>query len=135
MLNLKPVFSGFGKPGEEVSEKDGTYVLIGNGTDLGCNLLIQEEIANPSMLELDIRGQIQKGAPWTRLRIEIFDRDKPDEPATSFENEYLTVDLDPENFKRLSLPVLGIVKSPQKVQFMVVGPAESRLEIRNVSLR
>lgn len=135
MLNLKPIFSGFGKPGEEVSEDNGTYVLIGNGTDLGCNLLIQEEIANPSMLELDIRGEIEKGAPWTRLRIEIFDKDRPDEPATSFENEYLTVDLDPDNFKRLSLPVLGIVKSPQKVQFMVVGPAESRLEIRNVSLR
>jgi hypothetical protein len=135
MLNLKPIFSGFGKPGENVSERDGIYVLIGKGTDLGCNLLIQEEISNPSMLELDIKGKIEKGAPWTRLRIEIFDKDRPDEPATSFENEYLTVDLDPENFKRLSLPVLGIVKSPQKVQFMVVGPAESRLEIRNVSLR
>jgi len=135
MLNLKPVFSGFGKPGENVSEKNGAYVLIGNGTDLGCNLLIQEEIANPSMLELDIRGEIKKGAPWTRLRIEIFDKDRPDEPATSFENEYLTVDLDPDNFKRLSLPVLGIVKSPQKIQFMVVGPAESRLEIKNVCLR
>jgi hypothetical protein len=135
MHKLRPIFSGFGKPGENVSEKNGTYILIGKGTDLGCNLLIQEEIANPSMLELDIRGEIVKELPWTRLRIEIFDKDKPDEPATSFENEYLTVDLDPDNFRRLSLPVLGIVKSPQKVQFMVVGPAESRLEIRNVTLR
>lgn len=135
MHNLKPIFSGFGKPGEKVSERNGTYILTGKGIDLGCNLLIQEEITNPSMLELDIKGEIIKEVPWSRLRIEIFDRHKPDVPATSFENEYLTIELDPEHFRHLSLPILGIVKSPQKVQFMVVGPAESRLEIRNVRLR
>ena len=55
--------------------------------------------------------------------------------TTSFEEEWLTVELDPQNFRRLSLPILGIVKSPERVQFMVVGQAHSRLEIKNVLLR
>lgn len=134
-MDKKPYFSGFGKPGEKVSEENGVYTLTGQGTDLGCNLLLQEEITNPSILKLELKGKIEKKAPWTRLRIEIFDKDKLEEPATSFENEYLTVELDPEHFKPLSLPILGIVKSPKKVQFMVVGPARSRIEIKNVSLR
>lgn len=135
MHKLKPIFSGFNKPGEKVSEKNGTYILEGKGTDLGCNLVLQEEIKRPSILELEIRGRIEKEAAWSRLRIEIFDRKRPDEPATSFENEYLNLDLDEKTFKHLSLPVLGIVRSPSKVQFMVVGPAKSRLEIKNVSIR
>jgi hypothetical protein len=135
MKKLKPIFSGFGKAGEKVSEKNGVYTLIGKGTDLGCNLILQEEIDNPSLLELEIRGRINKEAPWSRLRIEVFDKEKPEEPATSFENEYLTVELSPDRFQRLSLPVLGIVRSPSKIQFMVVGPAESKLEIKNVSIR
>ena len=134
-MKLKPVFSGFGKPGEQVIEKDGVYCLSGKGTDLGCYLLIQEEIKNPSILELEIRGKIEKQAPWARLRIEIYDRERPDEAATSFENEYLKLELHEKFFKHLSFPVLGIVKSPSKVQFMVVGPANSRLEIKNVSIR
>jgi hypothetical protein len=75
MRKLKPIFSGFGKPGEKASEKRGIYILTGNGTDLGCNLLLREEIKNPSMLELQIRGKIEKEVPWSRLRIEIFDKD------------------------------------------------------------
>lgn len=135
MIKVKPLFAGFGKPGEKVTEKDGVYILTGHGTDLGCNLLLQEEINQPSMLEFEIRGEIKKEAGWSRLRIEVFDRDKPDEPSTSFENDYLTVELDPGEFRHLTLPVLGIVKIPQKIQFMVVGPAESHLEIKNVCIR
>jgi hypothetical protein len=135
MQKLKPIFSGFKKPGEKVSEKNGTYILTGKGTDLGCNLVLQEEIKRPSILELEVRGKIEKEAEWTRLRIEVFDKDKPNESATSFENEYLKIDLDEKHFKHLSLPVLGIVKSPGKIQFMVVGPATLRLEIKNVSIR
>lgn len=135
MHRVKPEFSGFGKPGEKVSEKNGVYVLEGEGLDLGCSLIIQEEIKAPSLLEFDIRGRIEKEVPWNRLRVEIFDRGSPSKPATSYEDEYLTVELDPDDFKHLSLPVLGIVKSPQKVQFMVVGPAKSVLEIKNVVLR
>ena len=135
MKKLKPIFSGFGKPGEQVKEEDGTYILTGNGVDLGCNLLIQEEIKNPSILEFEIRGEIKKGSPWSRLRIEVFDKDKPEEPSTSFENDYLSIELNPERFQLLSLPVLGIVRHPVKIQFMVVGPAHSKLEIKNVSIR
>lgn len=135
MHKVKPTFAGFSKPGEKVSEKDGVYILKGNGTDLGCNLVINEEIPSPSLLEFDLRGKIDKKEPWSRLRIEIFDLNNTKEAATSFEDEYLTIELDPKNFKHLSLPVLGIVKIPHRVQFMVVGPAKSTLEIKNVILR
>lgn len=135
MIKVKPLFGGFGKQGEKISEQGGIYTLEGTGTDIGCNLVLQEEITNPSMLELEVRGEIKKGSEWARLRIEIFDREKPEEPATSFENEYLPLDLNQDNFKHLSFPILGIVKSPFKIQFMIVGPAESKLEIRNVAIR
>lgn len=135
MIKVKPLLGGFGKSGERVSEENGVYSLEGKGTDIGFNLVLQEEIGHPSLLELEIRGQINKDAEWTRLRIEIFDRDRPDEPATSFENEYLPLDLSAEVFKHLSFPILGIVKTPSKVQFMVVGPSESKLEIKNVAIR
>ncbi len=135
MHRLKPKFAGFGKPGEKISEKNGVYILEGKGIDLGCNLIIQEEVKKPSLLEFEIRGKIEKEVPWNRLRIEIYDRDKGAKAATSFEDEYLTVELDPDDFKHLSLPVLGIVKHPGKVQFMVVGPSKTVLEIKNVVLR
>jgi hypothetical protein len=135
MIKVKPLFGGFGKPGEKVSEENGVYTLEGEGIDIGCNLVIQEEMETPSLLEFDLRGQIEKKESWVRLRIEIFDRDNLDAPATSFEDEYLTVELDPGNFRHLSLPVLGIVKNPHRVQFMIVGPSHSRLEIKNVVLR
>lgn len=135
MIKMKPKFSGFKKPGEKVSEKDGVYMLEGEGTDIGCNLIFQEDILRPSFLELEVRGKIDKGAEWTRMRIEIYDKDKPDEPADSFEGDYLNLDLNEEKFQKLSFPVLGIVKCPSKVQFMIVGPASSKLEIKNVSIR
>ena len=135
MIKVKPLFRGFGKPGEKVSEQNGIYTLEGEGIDIGCNLIIQEEMKSPSLLEFDIRGKIDKKEPWSRLRIEIFDRSNAAEPATSFEDEYLTVELDPKNFRHLSLPILGIVKTPERVQFMIVGPTHSRIEIKNVLLR
>ena len=135
MIKVKPLFGGFGKQGEKISEQGGVYTLEGKGTDIGCNLVLQEEITNPSLLELEIRGEIKKESEWSRLRIEIFDRERPDLPATSFENEYLPLDLNQDNFKHLSFPILGIVKSPLKIQFMIVGAAESKLEIRNVAIR
>lgn len=134
MRKLKPIFSGFGKPGEKVAKKKGVYILSGKGTDLGCNFLFREKIENPSILELEIKGKIEKEVPWSRLRIEIFDKDKPT-PATSFENEYLTVELNPDTFQHLRFPILGIVRNPEKVQFMVVGPARSYLEIKNICIR
>ncbi len=135
MLKVKPVFSGFNKPGEIVSEADGVYMLEGDGIDLGCNLVIQEEIQKPSLLEFEIRGKIEKKVPWSRLRIEIFDLKDMEVPATSYEDDYLTVDLSSKIFKHLSFPILGISKIPHRIQFMVVGPAKSKLEIKNVILR
>ncbi|MFH1826424.1 MAG: hypothetical protein ABH823_03950 [bacterium] len=135
MIKVKPQFFAFGKPGEKVVEKDGVYIFEGQGTDIGCNLVLQEEIKRPSILELEVRGKIDKEQPWSRLRIEIFDRDKPEEPSTSFEDDYLTVEMDPKQFRHLSFPILGIVKHPHRVQFMVVGPAHSKIEIKNVCLR
>ncbi|MEE8637561.1 MAG: hypothetical protein V3T21_00790 [Candidatus Margulisiibacteriota bacterium] len=135
MLKIRPLFGGFGKPGEKVSEENGVYSMEGEGTDIGFNLVIMEEMKSPSLLEFDLRGKIDKKEPWSRLRIEIFDRSNAEVPATSFEDEYLTVELDPDNFRHLSLPILGIVKSPERVQFMIVGPAHSRIEIKNVLLR
>jgi hypothetical protein len=135
MIKVKPLFAGFEKPGEKVSEENGVYTLEGEGTDIGCNLVIMEEMSKPSLLEFDIRGNIEKKEAWSRLRIEIFDKEKVDEPATSFEDDYLTVDLSADNFKHLSLPVLGIAKSPHRVQFMIVGPSKSKIEIKNVILR
>ncbi|MFA6169181.1 MAG: hypothetical protein WCW67_05580 [Candidatus Margulisiibacteriota bacterium] len=135
MAAKKPIFAGFGKPGEQVEEKQEAYYLSGKGTDLGCVLLVQEEIKNPSLLELEIKGYINKGAAWSRLRVEVFDKDNLEIPATSFEEEYLMAGLSPDFFKRLDFPILGIVKRPFKVQVMVVGPSETKFEIRNVHLR
>ena len=134
-MNLKSQLAGFGKAGEQVSVENKVYTLSGSGVDLGFKLVIEEEIRRPSLLELDIRGLIKKEVDWSRLRIEIYDKDNQEIPATSFEDDYLRLELDPNEFKHLSLPVLGIVKTPYKVQFMVVGPAETKLEIKNVSLR
>jgi hypothetical protein len=131
----KPVFSGFGKPGEKIEEKQESYFLSGKGTDLGCVLEVREEIKNPSLLEVEVKGSIEKGALWTRLRFEVFDRGNLQIPATSFEDGYLMDDLSADYFKQYSFPILGIVKRPYKVQIMVVGPSESNLEIRNVHLR
>lgn len=135
MQKHKPIFSGFGKPGERVEEKPESYFLSGKGTDLGCVLEVREEIKNPSLLELEVRGSIDREKPWVRLRIEIFDKGKTQEPATSFEDEYLMEGLSPERFSPLSFPILGIVKRPHKVQVMVVGPSETNLEIKNIHLR
>jgi hypothetical protein len=135
MIKMKPKFSAFGKPGEKVSEKDGIYVLEGRGADLGCNLVFQEDILRPSILELEVRGKIEKEADWARLRIEIYDKGNPNEPADSFEGDYLNLDLREDTFQKLSFPVLGILKCPTKIQFMVVGPAKTRLEIKNVSIK
>ena len=135
MNEKKPKFSGFGKPGEKVEEKAEIYYLSGKGTDIGCVMEVREEIKNPSLLEFEIKGRIEKQQHWTRLRIEICDKDRPDIPATSFEEDYLTKDVSAEVFKNFSFPVLGIVKRPWKVQIMVVGPSETDLEIRNVRLR
>jgi hypothetical protein len=98
-------------------------------------LEVREEIKNPSLLELEIRGMIEKKQPWSRLRVEVFDRAKPDQPATTFEDDFLMEGISKEHFKSFSFPILGIVKQPTKVQIMVVGPSESLLEIRNVHLR
>jgi hypothetical protein len=135
MEKMHPLFSGFGKPGEEVSETDGVYKLVGKGVDIGCNLVFQEDILRPSILELEVKGKIVKGEEWVRLRIEIYDKSKPNEPADSFESDYLSLDLSEDIFKKISFPILGIVKCPSKVQFMIVGPSETRLEIKNVSIR
>ncbi|MBN3033695.1 MAG: hypothetical protein JW873_06335 [Candidatus Saganbacteria bacterium] len=134
-MKKKPLFSGFGKPGEKAEEKQESYFLSGKGTDLGCVLEVREEIKNPSLLEVEVRGGIEKGAPWTRLRFEVFDRSNVNLPATSFEDAYLMEELSTDYFKPYSFPILGIVKHPFKVQIMVVGPSESNLEIRNVHLR
>jgi hypothetical protein len=134
MTKTNAVFSGFGKPGELVEERTDTYNLNGNGTDLGCVLEIREEIKRPSLLTLEVMGSIKLGQPWSRLRIEIFDKEHPETPATSFEDAYLMEGLSPEHFKPLSFPVLGIVKQPYKVQIMVVGPSQTSLQIRNVHL-
>ncbi|OGB90055.1 hypothetical protein A2625_01820 [candidate division WOR-1 bacterium RIFCSPHIGHO2_01_FULL_53_15] len=131
----KPKFSGFGKPGERIEEKAERYFLSGKGTDLGCVLEVREEIKNPSLLEVEIRGKIAKGAGWTRLRFEVFDKGNLTVPATSFEEDYLMEGLSADHFKSYSFPILGIVKRPHKVQIMVVGPAEADLEIQNVHLR
>lgn len=118
-----------------MEEKEEKYLLSGKGTDLGCVLLVREEIKNPSLLELEIKGLIHKKLPWSRLRIEIFDKENLLFPATSFEDQFLMEDLSNANFKHFSFPILGIVKHPHKVQVMVVGPSESNLEIKNVHLR
>lgn len=131
----KPLFSGFGKSGERVAERQESYFLSGKGTDLGCVLEVREEIKNPSLLEVEVKGSVEKGAAWTRLRFEVFDKSNRDIPATSFEENYLMEDLSADYFKPYSFPILGIVKHPAKVQIMVVGPSESNLEIRNVHLR
>jgi len=135
MIKVKPLLGGFGKPGEKVSEENGIYTMEGEGTDMGFNLVIMEEMKSPSLLELELRGSIDKGEIWSRLRIEIFDRDNMDEPATSFEDEYLTVDLSEADFHHFSFPILGIVKNPHRVQFMIVGPAKTKIAIKNVMLR
>jgi hypothetical protein len=135
MMKVDPLFSGFKKTGEKVSEENGIYCLEGEGTDIGCNLVIMEEMAHPSLLEFEIRGKIEKKSSWARLRIELFDRDNINDAATSYEDDYLTVDLNPQTFRHLSFPVLGICKNPHRVQFMIVGPAKSKLEIKNVVLR
>lgn len=135
MNGKKPKFSGFGKPGEKVAETPESYYLSGKGTDLGCVLEVRDEIKNPSLLELEIRGTVDRQQHWTRLRVEIFDKDKLQEPATSFEDDYLMKDLSADHFKKFSFPILGIVKRPHKVQVMVVGPSETDIEIRNVRLR
>jgi hypothetical protein len=135
MIKVKPLFGGFQKTGEKVSEENGVYCLEGEGTDLGCNLVIMEEMKTPSLLEFEIRGKIEKKAAWSRLRIELFDHDNLNEAATSYEDDYLTVDLHPHNFRHLSFPVLGIVKRPHRIQFMIVGPAKTKIEIKNVVLR
>ncbi len=134
-MGKKPLFSGFGKTGERVVERPESYFLSGKGTDLGCVLEVREEIKNPSLLEVEVKGSIEKGAPWTRLRFEVFDKSNKDVPATSFEEGYLMEDLSADYYKPYSFPILGIVKHPAKVQIMVVGPSESNLEIRNVHLR
>jgi len=134
MQKKKPIFSGFGKPGEKVEEKRAFYVLSGSGTDLGCVLEVQEVIKRPSLLQLQIRGSIKKGQPWSRLRVEIYDRGNLQNAAAAFEDDFLMNDLSAEDFKSLSFPILGIVKRPYKVQVMVVGPSESYLEIRRVRL-
>jgi hypothetical protein len=135
MALKNPIFSGFGKPGEKAEEKEASYFLSGRGTDLGCVLQVQEEINSPSLLELEIKGEINRDKAWTRLRIEIFDKKQPDLPATSFDEEFLMEGLVRDNFKKYSFPILGIVKRPSKVQIMVVGPSQTDLEIRHVHLR
>jgi|GEM_PF-1072675 len=132
---VKPLLGRFGKAGEKISEQDGVYRLEGEGTDIGFNLVITEEIKQPSLLEFEIRGNINKQADWARLRIELFDKDNLEDAATSYEDEYLTVELDEKEFRHLSFPILGIVKKPHRVQFMVVGPANTFIEVKNVVLR
>ena len=134
-MTNKPLFSGFGKPGERVEEKAEEYTLSGKGTDLGCVLEVREEIKNPSLLELEVSGSIKKDKPWTRLRVEVFDKKDPNVPATTFEDDYLMDDISAHVFKSLSFPILGIVKIPSKVQVMVVGPSETSLKLRHVHLR
>ncbi len=134
MQRKKPVFSGFGKPGERVEEKEEAYSLSGKGTDLGCVLEVKEEIRRPSLLAFEARGTIRREQPWSRLRVEVFDKGRPEVPATSFEDEFLMDGLSTEHFKKFSFPILGIVKQPSKVQIMVVGPSETSLQIRNVHL-
>ena len=56
MIKVKPLLGSFGKPGEKVSEQDGIYCLEGEGTDIGFNLVIMEEMKRPSLLEFEIRG-------------------------------------------------------------------------------
>ena len=135
LKNIKTVFSGFGKPGERVAQNNGIYTLEGEGIDIGCNIVLLDEMPSPSLLEFEVRGKIDKKEDWSRLRVEIFDCANLTEPATSYEDDYLTVDLNSENFRHVSFPILGIVKKPHRIQFMVVGPSHSLLEIKNVCLR
>ena len=125
-------YYGFQSPGEKTKFTDGTLHLSGDGTDMGCGIVINKDISQYKYVELKIKGHFEKKVDWTRLRFEIYGTEDEEKPAVIFEekekNEW-------EEYTVLNIPLEDKVNGLFKIQMMVVGPTVVNLEFKDIDFK
>lgn len=125
-------YYGFQSPGEKTKFINGTLYLSGDGTDLGCGIVINKDISQYNKVELKIRGHYEKKVDWTRLRFEIYGTDDEEKPAVIYEekesNEW-------NEFTAINIPLEDKVHGLFKIQIMMVGPAIVDLEFKDIDFK
>ena len=122
-------YYGFQSPGERTSFQNGILKLGGDGTDMGCGIMVNKDIAEYSVVSFKIRGSMQRKESWTRLRIEVYGSDNETLPAVSHELK----DTDRwEHFALIKIPLENKVSGLFKIQMMVIGPAVVDLEFKDI---
>ena len=79
-------YYGFQSPGERTGFADGILRLGGEGTDMGCGIMVNKDVAEYKLVSFKIRGKLKREQPWTRLRIEVYGSDNESLPAVSGDN-------------------------------------------------
>ena len=122
-------YYGFQSPGERTSFQNGILILSGDGTDMGCGIMVNKDIAEYSSVSFKIRGWVKKHESWTRLRIEVYGSDNETLPAVSYEIK----DAERwEHFSLIKIPLDNKVSGLFKIQMMVIGPAALELEFKDI---
>lgn len=125
-------YYGFQSPGEKTKFINGTLYLSGDGTDLGCGIVINKDISQYNIVEFKIKGRYERKVDWTRLRIEIYGTDDEEKPAVIFEVK----DAEKwDEFTPISVPLEDKVNGLFKIQMMVVGPAVVDLEFKDIDFK
>lgn len=122
-------YYGFQSPGERTSFENGILRLGGNGTDMGCGIMVNKDIAEYTLVSLKIRGSLKKLQPWTRLRIEVYGSDNEQNPAVSFE---MREEEAWDSFQQYKIPLENKVSGLFKIQMMIIGPSEANLEFKDI---
>ena len=122
-------YYGFQSPGERTSFQNGILKLSGDGTDMGCGIMVNKDIAEYMSVSFKIRGRLDKHEAWTRLRIEVYGSDNETLPAVSYEIK----DSDRwDHFSLIKIPLENKVSGLFKIQMMVIGPAAVELEFKDI---
>ena len=122
-------YYGFQSPGERTSFENGILKLGGEGTDIGCGIMVNKEVASYEAVLFKIRGSIKKQASWTRLRIEVYGSENETMPAVSHE---ITDQEAWNSFTPFKIALKNKVSGLFKIQIMIIGPSEANLEFKDI---
>ena len=121
-------YYGFQSPGERTSFENGILKLAGQGTDLGCGIMVNKEAAQCLRVLFKLKGSIKKLEAWTRLRIEVYGSENDTRPAVSHE---MVEQTEWPQFTQINIPLENRVSGMFKIQMMIIGPSEASLEFKD----
>ena len=136
VLEIRPRgFDKFNK-GERVKDKKGSFILSGEGTDMGVvKFGIDGKVAGATHLRITLKGKFAGDSGWARLRIEVQgDKKVVAEQRTGDFSGDATSEI-PKNISggaTVYIPVKGM-KTVERIQIMGVGPGQFKdLEVSGI---